>query len=69
MMVGVDKARQHHLAAGAENRGLRVFCDQLAGGTDLDDDAIPLQYRAVVDLPQVAAIGGFGENGAGADGF
>ena len=67
MVVGVDKARQHHLPAGAEDRDLRVFRDQLGGGADLGDDAVALQYRAVFDLLPVAAVCRLGEDGAGAD--
>jgi hypothetical protein len=56
MVVGIDKPRQHNLSAGAEDRDFRVFCDQLCGGTDLGDDAVALQYRAVIDLMPMAAV-------------
>ena len=67
MVVGVDKARQHHLTAGAEHRDLRVFRDQLGGGADLGDDAVALQHGALFDLLPMTAVGGLGEDGAGAD--
>ncbi len=67
MVVSVDKARQQHLTAGAEHRDPRVFRDQLGSGADLGDDAVALQHRAVFDLMPMAAVGGLGNDGAGAD--
>jgi len=67
MVVGVDKARQQDLAAGAKNRDPRMLCDQLSSGADLGDTAVTLQHRAVVDLMPVPAVGGLGEDCAGAD--
>ena len=67
MVVGVDKPGQHDLTAGAEDRELRIFCDEFGGGPDLGDDAVTLQYRAVFDLLPVAAVCRLGEDGAGSD--
>jgi hypothetical protein len=43
--------------------------DQLTGGTDLGDDPVMLQHRAVFDLPPIPAVGGLVDNGAGVDCF
>jgi len=67
MVVGVDKPRQHHLMPAAEDGDARVLRDQLIGGADLGDDPVMLQHRAVFDLMPIPAIGGLGNNGAGAD--
>src|SRR5271166_1105527 len=67
MVVSVDKAWQQHLTAGAKDRDPRVFRDQLGSGRDLGDDTVALQHRAVLNLTPIAAVGGLGEDGAGAD--
>ncbi len=67
MVMGVDKARQHHLMPGAEDRELRMFRDQLGSGADLGDDPVALQHGTLFDLLPMTAVGGPGEDGAGAD--
>jgi hypothetical protein len=42
-------------------------CGELGEGADLGDDAVALQDRAVVNLPPIAAVGGFGDDGETAD--
>jgi hypothetical protein len=66
-MVSVDKARQHHLMPGAEDRDPRMFRYKLGGRADLGDDAVMLEDSAVFDLPPMAAVGGLGNDGTGAD--
>jgi hypothetical protein len=67
MVVGVDKARQQHLTAGAQDRDARVSRNQLRRGADFGDDAVALEDRAVFDLIPAATVGGRGDEGAGAD--
>jgi hypothetical protein len=67
MVVSINKARQHHLSAAAEDRDPRVFRDQLGGGADFGDDPVALEDRTVFDLMPMAAVGGLGDDGAGAD--
>ncbi len=50
MMVAVDEAGQQHLLAAADHRRVRVGAAQLREAADRGDDAILLQYRAVIDL-------------------
>jgi len=66
-VVGVDKARQQYLAAGADDQDLRVFRNQLGAGADLGDDPVALQHRSVLDLVPLAPVDGLGEDGASAD--
>jgi hypothetical protein len=40
---------------------------ELSEGADLGDDAVALQYRAVVDLLPMTTVDGFGEDGEAAD--
>jgi hypothetical protein len=40
---------------------------ELGEGADLGDDAVALHDRAVVNLPPIAAVGGFGDDGETAD--
>jgi len=42
-------------------------CGELGEGADLGDDAVALQDRALVTLPPIAAVGGFGDDGETAD--
>ena len=67
MMVTVDEPRQHHLPPGADHRGIAMPCGELGEGADLGDDAVALQDRALVTLPPIAAVGGFGDDGETAD--
>jgi len=67
MVVGVDKSRQHHLMPAAEYGDARVLRNQFIGGSDLGDDPVMLQHRAVRNLPPIAAVGGLGDDAAGAD--
>jgi hypothetical protein len=67
MMVTVDEPRQHHLAPRADHRGVGMLCRELGEGADLRDDAVALQYSAVIDLLPMTAISRFGDHGEAAD--
>src|SRR5260370_23406185 len=63
----VDEPRQYHLAPGADHRDTGLPRRELGKGADLGDDAIALQYRAVIDLLPMTAVGRFGDHGQAAD--
>jgi hypothetical protein len=49
VVVAVDEAGQDDVIGRAQPVHARVVAGQLAGRPDLDDDAIPLEDRAVRD--------------------
>src|SRR5260370_7674924 len=67
MVMAVDEPRQYHLAPGADHRDTGLPRRELGKGADLGDDAIALQYRAVIDLLPMTAVGRFGDHGQAAD--
>src|SRR5580693_3376086 len=67
MMMTVDEPRQYHLAPRAYHRDIGMPFQELGEGTCLGDDAVALQYRAVIDLLPITAISRFGDDGEAAD--
>jgi len=67
MVVSVDEARQQDLLAGADHRHRRMLAMQVVIGADVDDDAILLQHRTVLDLVPGEAVFCAGDGGAAAD--
>src|ERR1700730_2867074 len=66
MVMAIDEPRQYHLAPGADHRDTGLPRRELGKGADLGDDAIALQYRAVIDLLPMTAVGRFGDHGQAA---
>src|SRR5438477_515313 len=67
MMMTIDESRQYHLAPGADHRDLGMPLGQLGKRADLRDDAVALQYRAVIDLLPMMAISRLREDSTAAD--
>jgi len=66
-MVTIDKPRQHHLLAAADNRDVRVLAAEFLVSADLDNSAIFLQHGAIRDLVPAVAIDRMSHHGATAD--
>ena len=66
-MVTIDKPRQHHLLAAADNRDVRVLAAEFLVSAELNNRAVFLQHGAIRDLVPTVAVDCMRYHGATAD--
>jgi len=66
-MVAVDKARQHHLVAAADDRYVRVLAAEFLVSAELNNRAVFLQHGAIRHFVPAVAVDRMSHHGATAD--